>query len=96
LAIDRSKDQPKFGKRSAFKPADLVFDDGQRVPGTVLELFDGGAKFKMSDRQSLKGEFYMEIPSDDLSIRCRVIHIQDGIVELQNVKPPRRLSWIKK
>ncbi|MFA5957143.1 PilZ domain-containing protein [Hyphomicrobium sp.] len=96
LAIERSKDQPKFGKRSAFKPADLVFDDGQRIAGTVLELSDGGAKIKVSDPQSLKGEFYLEIPSDDLSIRCRVVHIQDGIVDLQSVKPPRRLSWIKK
>ncbi len=96
MAIERSRDQRKFGRRSVFKQAFIAFDDGRRVEGTVLDLSEGGAKIKVPDPEVLKGEFYLEIPGGDLIIRCRFVHVESGIVGLKYVKPPRRLSWLKK
>jgi len=96
LAIERSKDQRKFGRRTVFKPAVIVFDDGRRLPTTLFDLSEGGAKVKVPEPDTLKGEFFLEIPSDDLIIRCRVAHVESNLVGLQYIKPPRRLSWLKK
>lgn len=98
MAIERSKDskeQRKFGRRTVFKLGTAVFDDGRRIEGTVLDLSDGGAKIKVPDPNLLAGEFFFEIPSDDLIIRCCVAHIDGGVVGLRYLRPPRRLSWVK-
>jgi hypothetical protein len=96
LAIERSKEQRKFGRRTVFKPATIVCDDGRRIDGTLLDLSEGGAKIKVPDPDALSGEFYLEIPSDDVIIRCRFVHADDGIAGLKYIKPPRRISWIRK
>jgi hypothetical protein len=95
LAIERLKEQRKFGRRSVFKPAVLAFDDGHRISGTLLDMSDGGAKIKVTNPEAINGEFYLEIPSDDLIIRCRVVRTEGPIMGLQYTKPPRRLSWVR-
>jgi hypothetical protein len=96
LAIERSRDQRKFGRRPVFKAAAVVFDDGRRLSATVLDFSEGGAKIKGPNPELLKGQFYLEIPGDDLVIRCHVVHVEGIVTGLAFVKPPRRLSWIKK
>jgi PilZ domain len=96
LAIEKSRDQRKFGRRPVFKAAVIVFDDGQRLPCTILDLSEGGAKVKTPTPESLKGEFYLEVPSDDLVIRCQLAYVEAGAAGVKYVKPPRRLSWLKR
>lgn len=96
MAIERSKEQRKFGRRAVFKPAAIVCDDGRRIEGTVLDLSEGGAKIRVSDADALSGEFYLEILPDDLIIRSRLVFADNGIVGVKFVKPPRRISWIRK
>ena len=79
-----------------FKAAVIELENGQRLSGTVLDLSEGGAKIKLPEPRRLIGEFYLEIPGDDLIVKCRLIHIDDAIAGLSYVKPPRRLSWVKK
>ncbi len=74
----------------------LALDSGERLPGTVLNLSDGVAKIKMAKPELLKGEFYLEIPDDDLIVKCSLIHIEGAVAGVQYIKPPRRLSWLKK
>jgi PilZ domain len=96
LAIERPREQRKFGRRPVFKAAVLALDSGERLPGTVLNLSEGGAKIKMAKPELLKGEFYLEIPGDDLIVKCSLIHIEGDVAGLQYIKPPRRLSWLKR
>lgn len=96
MAIERPKDQRQFGRRTVFKPGTVVLDDGQRIDGTILDLSEGGAKIKVPNPNLLTGEFFFEVPSDDLIVRCRVVRVDAGIVGLRYIKPPRRLSWVKK
>ncbi|HML29183.1 MAG TPA: PilZ domain-containing protein [Hyphomicrobium sp.] len=96
LAIERPKEQRKFGRRTVFKPATIVFDDGRRIDGTLLDLSEGGAQIKVSAPDILTGEFFIEVPSDDFVVRCNIVYMERGIAGLRFVKPPRRLSWLKK
>jgi len=96
LAIEHSREQRRFGRRSVFKAAVIEIDSGLRIEGTVLDLSDGGAKVRVADPAQLIGEFYLEIPADDLIIRCRLVYAEDGVVGVQFIKPPRRISWLKK
>lgn len=73
-----------------------MFDDGRRIEGTVLDLSESGAKIKVPDPDGLSGEFFIEVPGDDMIVRSRFIRVDDGIVGIQFVKPPRRISWLKK
>lgn len=79
-----------------FKAAVIELDGGQRLSGTVLDLSEGGAKIKLLQPEQLIGEFFLEIPGDDLIVKCRLIHIDDGIAGAQYIRPPRRLSWLKR
>jgi hypothetical protein len=96
VAIERPREQRKFGRRPAFKAAVLTLESGERLPGTVLNLSDGGAKIKLAKPELVNGEFYLEIPGDDLIVKCRLIHIENAIAGVQYIKPPRRLSWLKR
>ncbi|MBS0235494.1 MAG: PilZ domain-containing protein [Proteobacteria bacterium] len=96
MAIEKSREQRKFGRRSVFKAAIIAFDDGPRLPCTILDLSDGGAKVRLAEPESLKGEFYLEVPSDDLVIRCQVAYVDADVAGLKYVKPPRRISWLKR
>jgi hypothetical protein len=96
LPIENSKEQRKFGRRTVFKPAVLKFDDGSSIAATVLDLSDGGAKIKVSNPESIANEFFLEIPSDDVIVRCRRARSDLDGIGAEFIKAPRRLSWIKK
>jgi hypothetical protein len=96
LAIDRPRDLRKFGRRPVFKAAVIELNNGQRLSGTVLDISDGGAKIKLPEPERLIGEFYLEIPGDDFIVKCRLVRIDDAIAGLTYIRPPRRLSWLKK
>jgi len=96
LPIDRPQDKRKFGRRPVFKAAVIALEDGQRLPGAILDLSEGGAKIKLPTPESLTGEFYLEIPGDDLIVKCRLIRIEGLIAGLQYVRAPRRLSWLRR
>ncbi|MBS0253094.1 MAG: PilZ domain-containing protein [Proteobacteria bacterium] len=91
-----SKERRTFGRRTVFKQGTIVFDDGRRIDGTVLDLSEGGARIKVSDPDPLFGEFFLEVPSDDLIVRCCAAHVDAGVAGLRYLRPPRRLSWLKK
>jgi hypothetical protein len=96
LAIGHPRERREFGRRTVFKPAVIDLDDGRRINGTILDLSEAGAKVKVSEPEVLKGEFSLEISGDDMIVRCRCVHIENGVAGVQFVKPPRRLSWVKK
>ncbi|MBS0268796.1 MAG: PilZ domain-containing protein [Proteobacteria bacterium] len=96
MPIDRPQEQRRFGRRPVFKAAVVALEDGQRLPGAILDLSEGGAKIKLAEPERLNGEFYLEIPGDDLIVKCRLIRIEGVIAGLQYVRPPRRLSWLKR
>lgn len=96
MALEKPRDQRKFGRRAVFKAAAIVFDSGHRLACTVLDLSEGGAKIKAEGAEFLGTEFYLEIPEDDLSVRCQIAYIQEGVAGLKYIRPPRRLSWLKK
>lgn len=96
MPIDPPREKRKFGRRPVFKAAVIALDDGQRLSGAVLDMSEGGAKMRISQPERLAGEFYLEIPEDDLIIKCRLIRIDGELAGLQYVRPPRRLSWLKR
>ena len=96
MAIERTRDLRKFGRRPVFKAAVIELLDGQRLSGTVLDLSDGGARIKLHEPEQLNGEFYLEIPGDDFIVKCRLVRVDDAIAGLSYIRPPRRLSWVRK
>jgi hypothetical protein len=73
-----------------------VLDDGRPIEATVLEQLEGGAKIKVSEPGAMSGEIFLEVPDDDLIVRCRVANVEGAVIAVEYVKPPRRLSWLKK
>jgi hypothetical protein len=96
LTLGPPKERRQFGRRTVFKPAVIEIEDGQRINATVIDLSEAGAKLKVADPGILKGEFNLEITGDDVVVRCRCVQITNGVAGLQFVRPPRRLSWLKK
>ena len=88
-------DRRRFGRRPAFKAATIDQGDGQRIPATVLNISEAGAQIKVQPDLIAK-EFYLEIPEDDLIVKCRVTRVEETAVAVVFVKPPRRLSWLHK
>lgn len=96
LAIERSKEHRDFGRRPSFKAAVAVLDDGRRIAGILLDQSESDAKIKLQEPSLLKGELFLEVPDDDLVVRCRVAGVEGGVTAFEYVKPPRRLSWLQK
>jgi hypothetical protein len=94
--IDKPQGRRQFGRRQAFKAATIVHADGQRLPATVIDLSEGGARIRVAQPEVVEKEFYLEIPGDDFIVKCRVIHIQEASVGAAFIRPPRRLSWLNK
>ena len=93
LPIDKQPDRRQFGRRSVFKSAVIVLNDGRRLPGAVVDFSDAGARIKVADAALVGLEFELEIPGDDFVVRCRLAHTDDVYVGAQYIKPPRRISW---
>lgn len=93
LPIEKQPDRRKFGRRTVFKSAVIVLSDGQRLPGSVVDFSDGGARIKLADVSAVGSEFDLEIPGDDFVVKCRLVHVEDVYIGVQYIKPPRRISW---
>ena len=94
--IEKPPGRRQFGRRPAFKPATIVQADGTRIPATVVDLSEAGARIKIADPDCAEKEFYLEIPADDFIVKCRIAHVQDASIGVLFIRPPRRLSWLKK
>jgi hypothetical protein len=73
-----------------------VQGDGARIPATVVDLSEAGARIKIADPDRAEKEFYLEIPADDFIVKCRIAHVQDASIGVLFIRPPRRISWLKK
>lgn len=96
MTIKKQSDRREFGRRTVFKPAALVLADGRRIAGFVVDLSDGGARIKLSKPALIEPEFELEIPGDDFIVRCKIVHVDDISVGVKYIKPPRRISWLKR
>jgi hypothetical protein len=94
--IERPPGRRQFGRRPTFKTATIVQGDGARIPATVIDLSEGGARLKISESGGIDEEFYLEIPADDFIVKCRLAHVQETSIGVLFIRPPRRLSWLKK
>jgi hypothetical protein len=94
--IEKPPGRRQFGRRPAFKPATIVQADGTRIPATVVDLWVAGARIKVAEPNHAGSEFYLEIPADDFIVKCRVAHVQEASIGVLFIRPPRRLSWLKK
>ena len=94
--IEKPPGRRQFGRRPAFKPATIVQADGSRIPATVVDLSEGGARIKITEPNRTDDEFYLEIPADDFIVKCRIAHVQEATIGVLFIRPPRRISWLKK
>lgn len=83
----------KFGRRAAFKPAVIIQGDGERISGFVVDISEGGARFRTPDVARIKKVLTLEIPGDDFVVQCEVVHYLDDAVGVRYVGSPKRLSW---
>ncbi len=51
---------------------------------------------KISKPDLVEKEFYLEIPDDDLIVKCRVVHVDEVSIGVKYIKPPRRISWLNR
>ena len=96
MPLDAPKERRRFGRRPVFKVATVELATGERLDAKVVDLSDGGVRVKLADLSLLQGDFVVEIPEDDLIVKCRVIHRHESWVGAQFVRSPRRLSWVKR
>jgi hypothetical protein len=96
VAIKKQPDRRQFGRRPVFKAATVVLNDGRRIAGFIVDRSDAGARIKLSKPDSVEPEFDLEIPDDDFIVRCTLIHVDDISVGAKYIKPPRRISWLKR
>jgi hypothetical protein len=73
-----------------------VQGDGARIPATVIDLSEAGARIKTAAPDGIDEEFYLEIPADDFIVKCQLAHKQEASIGVLFIRPPRRLSWLKK
>ena len=66
------------------------------MTGFIVDLSDAGAQIKLSNPDLVEPEFDLEIPDDDFIVRCKLIHVDDISVGAKYIKPPRRISWLKR
>lgn len=96
MPLDNSRERRRFGRRPVFKAAVVELPDGARLAAKVIDLSDGGARIKLADPDSLDGEFQLEVPEEDLIVKCRIIHRHESWIGVEFIKSPRRLSWLRK
>lgn len=90
---NRFIEKRKFGRRSVFKPAFVIQPNGERISGLVIDIADGGARFKTADPDKIARNVVLEIPVDDFIVECEVVHYLADAVGLQYVASPKKMSW---
>ncbi|HPG89098.1 MAG TPA: PilZ domain-containing protein [Hyphomicrobium sp.] len=83
----------KFGRRSVFKPAVLVLEDGKKITGIVVDLSEGGARFQSPNAAQIPKIFMLEIAGDDFTVKCELVHRREDSVGMQFIASPRKISW---
>lgn len=83
----------KFGRRTAFKPAVIVTDDGRKIAGVVVDISEGGARFQTADTSLVPKQFVLEIAGDDFCVRSELVHRLADAVGMQFIASPRKISW---
>ena len=83
----------KFGRRSAFKPAVIVTDDGRRIAGVVIDISEGGARFQTADPSLRPEPFVLKIAGDVFCVRSELVHRLADAVGIQFIASPRKISW---
>jgi hypothetical protein len=96
VTIQKQHDRRQFGRRTVFKSSTIVHANGERLPGFVVDISESGARIKTASPELVETEFFLEIPDDDLIVKCRIARVEEGALGVQYIKPPRRLSWLKK
>lgn len=83
----------KFGRRSTFKPAVIITEDGKKISGVVVDISEGGARFQSQNPEIIPKHFVLEIASDDFTVKCELVHRRQDGVGMQFVGSPRKISW---
>lgn len=91
----RSVERRRFGRRSTFKRATIVTEDGVQSACFVVDISDNGARIKLSDPSAMPERFGLMIEADDFGVRCLVIRREVGHVGVEFIGSPRRLSWFR-
>ena len=93
LPINKPPERRQFGRRSVFKSAIIIAEDGRRLSGAVVDFSEAGARIKLAEEAVVGSEFELEIPGDDFVVKCRLAHSEGVYIGAQYIKPPRRISW---
>lgn len=96
MPLDIPKERRRFGRRPVFKLAIVELETGVRLDVKVIDLSDGGARLKLANLDAIQNEFTLEIPEDDLVVKCRVIYRHEAWIGAQFLKSPRRMSWVRR
>jgi hypothetical protein len=92
--MPRNSDRRRFGRRTVCKPATVVQNATQKLPCTVVDVSEGGARIRMVAIDSLAGEFMLVIPEDDVVYDCRLVRRLPDSAGVEFTRMPRRLSWL--
>jgi PilZ domain len=83
----------KFGRRAVFKPAIFITEGGEKIEGVVIDISDGGARFKTPQVDRISKRGVLQIPGDDFTVDCEVVHVFADTVGVRYVASPKKLSW---
>lgn len=95
MAIAKNPERRQFGRRKVFKAAVIIIDGGQRISGNIVDMTVGGARMRVLESIPLTADALLEIPGDDIVVKCRIVHVDETSVGLQYIKPPQRISWLR-
>lgn len=88
------QDRRRFGRRAVCKPATVIQNATQKLPCTVVDVSEGGARIRLLAIDSLAGEFMLVIPEDDVVYHCRLVRRLPDSVGVEFTRMPRKLSWL--
>lgn len=88
----RVVERRQFGRRTVFKPAQIVRRNGAPIRCYVVDMGDLGAALRICGREAPPDTFELLIEGDDLVVGCQVIHQANGIVGVGFVCSPRIAS----
>jgi hypothetical protein len=69
----RAAGRPEFGRRSMFRRAAIVSEDGAQTPCIVTDISDDAAVLKVDDTIELPKRFGLIIEEDDFTVHCEIV-----------------------
>lgn len=82
-----------FGRRTVFKPAHVLMDDGTVAKCIVVDISEGGARLQ-TPTELTSAEFFLVFLEDDTATRSRIANRTDRYVGIQFLEPPRSLQHV--